>query len=150
MAELYEYGYWGLFLASFLAATVLPLSSEVVLSLLIVNNYDYAACIAIASIGNWMGGMSSYFLGYLGKIEWVEKYLKIKADKITKTKLYLNKRGSLMAFFCWLPIVGDLIAVALGFLRTNIYLTAISMFVGKFLRYLVWGYLTFEANQHLF
>jgi len=97
-----------------------------------------------------MGGMSSYFLGYLGKIEWVEKYLKIKADKITKTKLYLNKRGSLMAFFCWLPIVGDLIAIALGFLRTNIYLTAISMFVGKFLRYLVWGYLTFEANQHLF
>ena len=43
-----EWGYFGLFLASFIAATVLPLSSEIVFSVLIVNNYDLAICLVVA------------------------------------------------------------------------------------------------------
>ena len=59
-----ELGYWGLFAASFLAATVIPLSSEIVLSVLIAKGYDLGASLAVATIGNWLGGLSSswYFI----------------------------------------------------------------------------------------
>ncbi|MFA6703134.1 MAG: DedA family protein, partial [Dysgonamonadaceae bacterium] len=81
---LIEYGYWGLLIASFLAATVLPLGSEVVFSALIVAGLDVWTCIIFATIGNALGGLTCYFIGSLGKTEWVEKYLKIKREKIEK------------------------------------------------------------------
>ncbi|MCP4214907.1 MAG: DedA family protein, partial [bacterium] len=78
MTGLRDYGYLGLFAGSFLAATIVPFSSEALLSAMIYMGYDVTVCVTVASIGNWLGGMSSYFLGYLGKLEWIEKYLKVK------------------------------------------------------------------------
>ncbi len=142
MEFLYEYGLLGLFMASFLAATVLPFSSEALLSLLIAGNFDTAQCIAVATLGNWLGGMSSYYLGYLGKWEWIEKYLRVKPEKIEQWHERMYKRGAVFAFFSWLPLVGDVFAVGLGVLRANWKITAIAMLAGKFLRYLVWGWLS--------
>ena len=82
MAEFAELGYLGLFIASFLAATVVPFSSEVVFSALVFGGLDPWICVIVASLGNWLGGMSSYFLGRLGKMEWIEKYLRVKREKI--------------------------------------------------------------------
>jgi len=87
---LIEYGYWGLLLASFLAATILPLGSEVVFSALIVAGLDVWTCILFATIGNALGGLTCYLIGSLGKIEWVEKYLKIKREKIEKMQIWLH------------------------------------------------------------
>ena len=139
---LFDYNLWGLFLASFLAATVVPFSSEVLLTFLIVNGTDPFTAVLVATAGNWLGGMSSYFIGYLGKWEWIEKYLRIKRETIEKWHNRLYKRGAVFAFLCWVPAVGDIFAVGLGILRTNIWVTAIAMLTGKFLRYLVWGWLT--------
>jgi len=138
-----EWGYLGLFIASFLGATIIPFSSEVVFSLLIINGYDIKVSLLVATIGNWLGGLSSYFLGRLGKWETLEKYFKLKKEKIYKFKTKIDKWGSLLAFFCWLPIIGDPIAVSLGFFRTNYILVAIWMFVGKILRYLIWALITY-------
>lgn len=132
-----EYGYIGLFLASFLAATILPLGSEVVFAALIAMGMDVWICVAVASVGNWMGGMTNYYLGRLGKIEWIEKYLKVKKEKIDKIQSWLEGKGAGMAFFSFLPIVGDIIAIALGYMRANVYIVNITMFIGKFLRYVV-------------
>jgi len=82
MEGLFDYSLWGLFLASFLAATVVPFSSEALLSYLIINGTDPYTAILVASAGNWLGGMSSFGIGYLGKWEWIEKYLRIKREKI--------------------------------------------------------------------
>jgi len=148
MNILYKMGYLGLFLACFLAATILPFSSEAVLSAMIVMGYKVSVCIIIATLGNWLGGMSSYFIGYLGKTEWIEKYLRIKPEKITRMTLFLQKRGGYFALFCWLPVIGDLIAVTLGLIRCNIYKVSAYMFAGKALRYIFSGYLTFIAGEH--
>lgn len=142
MEFLYDYGLLGLFLASFLAATVLPFSSEALLSLMIAGNFDVALCIAVATLGNWMGGMSSYYLGRLGKWEWIEKYMRVKREKIEQWRQRMHRRGAVFAFFCWLPVVGDVFAVGLGVLRYNWEKTALFMLAGKFLRYLVWGWLS--------
>lgn len=134
---LVEYGYVGLFLASFLAATILPFGSEFVFVTLIALGLDPWTCVAVASVGNWLGGMTNYYLGRLGKIEWIEKYLKIKKQRIDKIQQWLEGKGAAMAFFSFLPAVGDIIAIALGYMRANIYVVNISMFAGKFLRYVL-------------
>lgn len=133
-----EWGYFGLFLASFLAATVLPFSSEVVFSALVLAGMNLWGCTIAATIGNFLGGLSCYYLGYLGNVEWIEKYLKIKKEKVERLQNWLNGKGSAMAFFVFLPGVGDIIAVALGFLRANVYAVALFMFAGKLIRYIVW------------
>ena len=66
MESFVEWGYLGLFLSSFLGATIIPLSSEIVLSLLLTQGFDIKLSIIIATIGNWLGGLSSYYLGSLG------------------------------------------------------------------------------------
>ena len=127
--------YFILFLQSFLAATIIPFSSEVVLSGMILNGYDATYCLIFATTGNWLGGMSSYLLGYLGKIEWIEKYLRVKHNKLLKWKTSISKYGSYFALLCWLPIIGDVIAIALGLFKVKVFPVSIYMLIGKFLRY---------------
>ncbi|MCB9018337.1 MAG: YqaA family protein [Paludibacteraceae bacterium] len=145
MENFATYGYFGLFLASFLAATILPLSSEVVLSSLLVAGLDPAGCLFSAAIGNTLGGLTCYWIGLLGKTEWMEKYLKIKYEKMEKVKAWAQGKGSILAALTFLPVVGDLIAVALGFLRSNVWLVLAFMFVGKTIRYIVWMQLHFAV-----
>ena len=121
-----EYGYWGLLLASFLAATILPFSSEVVFAALIAAGLDLWTLIIYATIGNAAGGATCYYLGHLGKVEWLEKWFKIKPESIEKMIQKLKGKGALMGFFGFLPAV------------------MISMTAGKFLRYLIIGYGTGE------
>lgn len=142
MEGLFDYSLWGLFLASFLAATVVPFSSEALLSYVIANGTDAYAAVLVATAGNWLGGMTSYGIGYLGRWEWIEKYLRIERSKIEKWHDRLYRRGAVFAFFSWLPFVGDVFAVGLGLLRSNVVITAVSMLAGKLARYVFWGWLT--------
>lgn len=132
-----EFGYIGLFLASFLAATILPFGSEFVFAGLIAMGMDAWICVGIATVGNWMGGMTNYYLGSLGKIEWIEKYLKVSRERILRMQNWLEEKGAVMAFFSFLPAVGDIIALALGYMRANVYIVNISMILGKFIRYVL-------------
>ena len=137
MEFLIAYGYIGVFIASFLAATILPFSSEVVLTGVLLAGSAYWPCMIAATLGNFLGGMSCYWLGMLGKVEWIEKYLKLDPVKLQKVQDWIKGKGSWMGFFVFLPGIGDFIAVALGFLRANIWVVAISMFLGKAIRYTV-------------
>src|SRR5574344_633444 len=131
MIEFLEWGYLGLFIASFLAATVVPFSSEVVFSALVFGGLDGWTCVFVATAGNWLGGMSCYYLGKLGKLAWIEKYLRVKKEKLDKWLSRFHKYGDWFAFFSVLPGVGDAIAVASGFFRCNVWIVAGSMLLGK-------------------
>jgi len=142
MESFVEWGFLGLFFASFLGATIIPLSSEIVLSILLAKGYDFNLSIIIATIGNWLGGLSSYFLGTLGKWDFVEKYFRIKKEKILSFKTKIDKWGSVGAFFCCLPIIGDPLAISLGFFRVNFLKVSIWMLFGKLVKYVLWAILT--------
>lgn len=136
-----EWGYVGLFLASFLAATVVPFSSELIFSAMVLGGkLDPWACVLVATAGNWLGSLTSYYVGYLGKIEWIEKYLRVSHDKIIKYSIRIQKYGEWMAFFSFVPFIGDVIAVATGFFKCRFVPTAVIMLVGKFVRYAGWMY----------
>jgi Predicted membrane protein len=142
MQTLIEWSYLGLFIATFLAGSILPFSSEFVLSGLLAIGANTGGCLLAATAGNFLGGMTCYYLGHLGKIEWIEKYLGISDEKIQKRIKFLHGKGAFMAFFTFVPLAGDLLAVSLGYMRANLWITSFAMLAGKFLRYVLWIYVT--------
>lgn len=140
MESLIKLGYLGLFIISFLAATIVPISPDVVMGGLVVLKYDLWTCIIVATIGNFLGGVTTYGLGYLGKWEWIEKLFKKSKEDIEKFQSKIRKIAILAAGFTWLPLIGDLIGLSLGFLRFKPIPVFIMMLIGRFLRFMVVGY----------
>ena len=141
---LIEWGLPGMFIAALLAGSVVPFSSEVVLVALVQLGLPPVACLVSATLGNTAGGMPCYYMGRLGKIHWIEKYLKVKKEKVDRMVSFLQGKGAMMAFFAFLPAIGSLIGISLGFLRSNIWLTTSAMLTGKLLRYILLLYV-FES-----
>lgn len=134
---LIDWGIPGLFLSALLAGSIVPFSSELVLVALVEVGLNPVACVLAAALGNTLGGMTCYYMGHLGKVDWIEKYFKVKKEKVDRMEAFLQGKGALMAFFAFLPFVGEVIAIALGFMRSNVWLTTISMFAGKLIRYIL-------------
>lgn len=133
---LVDWGYWGLFVSAFVAGSIVPFSSEAVMILLVKMGLDPVVCIAAATVGNTLGGMTCYWIGTLGKSEWIAK-LGVSNRQLARARKFLAGRGALMGFFGFLPTIGEAIAIVLGLMRSNVWLTGGSMAVGKALRYIV-------------
>ena len=139
MAEFFTPGYLSLFAAAFLAATVLPFGSEFLFSSMVYSGYDFSICLAVASTGNTLGGMTSFALGFFVKWEWLEKYMSISMERVKSLQLKIGDRIAFAALLCWLPVVGDPLAVTLGFMKAPVVRVFIFMFAGKLLRYYLLG-----------
>ena len=134
---LQDLGLFGLFLGCLLSATVIPFSSEALVAGALLLDYSPWTVILVAALGNTIGGMTCYLLGWLCKWSWIEKWLKIKEESLAKAQAKVGKYGSLAALLTWLPVIGDVIAVALGIMRTRVVPTTLFMFIVKGLRYMV-------------
>jgi len=118
--------------ASFIAATIVPLSSEAVLFGYLKLHPEHAVlAVALATLGNTAGGMTTYLIGRLfpGKMNFNEKTLQ-------KVRRY----GPAATFFAWLPLAGDGLCLAAGWLRVNWLATLGFMAAGRLARYLVIAY----------
>jgi membrane protein YqaA with SNARE-associated domain len=85
----------------------------------------------VATVGNTLGGISIYYLGYLGKMEWIEKYAKVKKEKIHAILPKLERFGALAATLSFVPIIGVVVILALGFFHISPFLTILFMTIGK-------------------
>ena len=118
---------WALFTSSFLAATLLPGGSEVVLfGVLKLHPGQFWPALAVATLGNTLGGMSSYLIGRI-----------IPRSQPLKGLAVLQKYGSTALLLAWVPIIGDPLCVAAGWLRLNPWLSTLFIAIGKFARYWV-------------
>lgn len=149
MEWLAEYGYIGLFIGTFLAATIIPFSSDVLLVGMLVAGADPVKTVAVATLGNWLGGLTCYGLGWLGKWEWIEKWLKVSREKLEKQKATIDRYGSVLALLTWLPFVGDLLAVGLGFYKVDFKKTAVFMLIGKCARFVVWAVIYYYVKPYI-
>ncbi len=129
-------GLFGLFLASFLAATILPFSSELILAFFMTKGIDPWLCFMLALAGNFLGGSTNFWIGKLGNPNWLKK-VGVSEETIFKRKHWIEKRGAFIAFFSWVPIIGDPLIVALGFFKSSPIKTHLWMFIGKAIRYLI-------------
>ncbi|MEI6276225.1 MAG: DedA family protein [Prolixibacteraceae bacterium] len=132
---LQQYGLWGLFMAGFLSGSILPFNSEAVMSVLILAGVNGLSCIVVATAGNMLGGISIFYLGFLGRIEWIEKYGKVKMEKIHAILPRLQKYGPVTALLSFVPVIGDVLILGLGFFRISPKLTMLYMLIGKASRY---------------
>ena len=118
---------WALFASSFLAATLLPGGSEAVLyGVVRLHPEKLWPALAVATLGNTLGGMTSYLLGRI-----------IPQARPLRGLDAVRKYGSPVLLLAWVPIVGDPLCVAAGWLRIDPWLAALFIAIGKFARYCV-------------
>ena len=132
-----DHGYWGMAVAAFIAGSVFPFSSEAVMLGLLAIGLDPLKIGIFGTVGNVLGSMFNYWVGTFGRVEWIEKYLHVKRKSLEKAQRFVGGHGAWIGFFCFLPILGSGIAIALGMLRSNVVLTTTSVFLGKAIRYAI-------------
>jgi membrane protein YqaA with SNARE-associated domain len=117
-----------LFALSFVAATLVPLPSEAALFAYVhVRPQEAALAIAVATLGNTAGGMTSYAIGRLIP----QKKLDLKAIG------WVRRYGAAATVLAWLPLIGDALSVAAGWLRLNWLAVLAFMTAGRLARYIV-------------
>lgn len=137
MEYLTELGFLGMFLSAFAAATVLPLSSEVVLISLIVAELNPWILVLVATVGNVLGSVVNYLIGAFGGDYLRTRFLNITDEEFVKFQQRYQKLGSWGLLLAWVPIIGDPITLAAGVLRVNFIWFLMLVTLGKGLRYVV-------------
>lgn len=127
----------GLLAASFLAATLLPFSSEALLAAMALGPWSYTSLLLTASIGNTLGGLVNYAIGRWMPRDRLLRRAGLDEARLQRWEAAVARWGAWAALLCWLPVVGDPLALALGFFRVRPVATAVLMFIGKAARYTV-------------
>jgi len=132
-----EYSVFGLFLASFLAATLLPFSSELLLGVLLNQGVNPYAVLFAATSGNVLGAVVNYGLGAFGGRLILRKWWRMSDPEIQRAEKRFQTFGIFSLLFAWVPVIGDPLTVAAGVLHVNFTAFLLLVSLGKFLRYFV-------------
>lgn len=135
-----DWGYWGMLVAAFLAGSVFPFSSEAVMLGLLAFGLSPLELVVYGTIGNVLGSMFNYCVGRMGRLDWIECYLHVKKESLDKAERFMHGHGAWMGVFAFLPILGSAITIMLGLMRANLFLTILSITIGKLVRYLLLVY----------
>lgn len=118
-------GLAGLFASSFLSATLLPGNSEIVFVALLHHAPELEGrALAVATLGNTLGGMTSYLVGRL-----------FPRPQQSRALAWLTRYGPAALLLSWVPVIGDALCVASGWLRQNAIAATLFIAAGKFARY---------------
>lgn len=125
-----------LFASSFLAATILPFYSEVVLFGLLRKGYDPAALVFVASVGNTLGAVVNWLLGcYLLHFR-ERRWFYFSEKQIEKAQSWFQRYGFWSLLFAWMPIGGDALTLIAGIMKVKLWLFILLVAIGKTLRYI--------------
>ncbi|MDH5358536.1 MAG: DedA family protein [Gammaproteobacteria bacterium] len=130
-----EFGLWGLGISAFLAATILPLSSELVLTTLMLSGESAISLLLIASTGNVAGSMVNYLLGRWGADLILQRWFHLSSQQVNKAEYQFKRYGKWSLLFAWLPIIGDPLTFVAGMLKINFFLFVVLVTIGKAGRY---------------
>lgn len=136
MADLAAYG--GLFLAAFLAATLLPLQSEAALAAaLLSERYPAAALLAVASLGNTLGAVVNWALGRAVERFRHRRWFPVGEPALARAQGWYHRYGRWSLLFSWAPFIGDPLTVAAGVMRERFFVFVALVAIAKTARYLV-------------
>ena len=133
--------YITLFAVSFASATLLPMGSEVLLLYDISLGYSLVWIWLFATLGNTLGSVVNYILGYKGE-EYLESKDYLQKESISKYKHYFQRYGGWLILLAWMPIIGDPITFIAGVLKYKFRYFVILVTISKGIRYMVviWMY----------
>lgn len=128
-----------LFAVSFLAATILPLSSEVYFGALIAEGYRIGSLLFWATLGNTLGACVNWWLGTLVRSNYSRfeeyRWIRIKGEEIERAGVWFNRYGKWSLLVAWAPVIGDALTVFAGVARVPLWQLAGLAGIGKFARY---------------
>ena len=134
--------YLSLFIISFLAATILPFSSELTLAgLIATSDYDNLLLLIVASFGNVLGSVVNWALGSYSRNLTTKKWFPFKETQIERSSKWFRKFGKWSLLFAWVPVLGDPLTLVAGILRVKFIDFIILVAIGKVSRYLIFFYL---------
>jgi len=132
-------GLLGLFVSAFISSTIAPGGSEAVLAYMVSeNNNNVEQLVFIATIGNTLGALTTWFLGYLAAKKFPAE--EMLAKKKQKSLKFVKHWGIWTLFFSWLPVIGDGLCFAGGWLKLPLLLSCVAIFIGKAIRYIFVAY----------
>lgn len=132
---IFQSGYPGLFIVSFLAATLVPIGSEVFVVTMSLLGYNPFIIFAAATTGNTLGAVVNYYVGKYGTDFILSRYISVDPDKRQHLEKRFRKWGSPVLFFAWVPVIGDPLTVAAGGLKLNLIVFLFWVICGKAFRY---------------
>ncbi len=137
--------YFQLFIISFLAATILPLSSELVLStMLLTDSFDKYLLLVVASFGNILGSSVNWYLGKKILIFKEKKWFPANERQIAKGEIYFKKYGIWSLLLAWVPIIGDPLTIVAGILRVKYFTFLLLVSISKISRYIFLIFIIFK------
>ena len=137
--------YLQLLIISFLAATILPLSSELVLStMLLTDSFDKYLLLVVASFGNIFGSSVNWYLGKKILIFKDRKWFPVNEKQIAKSEMYFKKYGIWSLLLAWVPIIGDPLTVIAGILRVKFFTFLLLVSISKTSRYIFLIFIIFK------
>lgn len=130
-----DYGYLGMGILAFLAGTVVPITSEVLLVFFLGIGLNAVGLTLAATVGNTLGGITCFMIGYLTTKEKVQKFFKIPDRRMKRADMLIQKYGYWTAAFSFLPVLGEVFLLSLGIMRVNRFKVISLMALGKLFRY---------------
>ena len=135
--------YAGLFLAAFLAATIIPMQSEAILvGLLLTGEYQPAALLAVASCGNILGAVVNWVVGLFVERVRHSPWFPVSERRMEQAQGWYHRYGRWSLLLCWMPVIGDALTVAAGVMREPFWIFLGIAGSAKLVRYLVLAGLT--------
>ncbi|MEI6614931.1 MAG: YqaA family protein [Chrysiogenales bacterium] len=134
---------------SFLASTLIPLGSEWLLAVMLMNHHDPVMTVAVATLGNTLGALSTWAIGMVGGPFLRRRILRIDAAAEESAKRFYRRYGVWSLFFSWLPFIGDPLCLAGGIFKVGFGRFSLFVFIGKLARYAAVAWMTLEGMQML-
>lgn len=142
---LVNYGFFSLFLLSFLAATLIPLGSEWLLVTMLLSGTEPMTVVAVATAGNFLGALSTYWIGLYGGEFLKRRVLRLDQKNTLKAERFYARFGSYSLLLSFLPIVGDPLCMIGGVLRVGFIRFSLLVVSGKLARYAAVAWVTLQG-----
>ncbi len=121
------------------------MSSEAALSAAIALGWPVWPSLIWVFLGNWLGATSNYLIGRFATLDWIEHWVRIKKTKVSYMQHFVQGRGVWLSLISFFPTLGNVLVICYGISRTPFWKVGSLMAIGRFLRYLVWYWITIGA-----
>lgn len=138
-------GYFGIFIAAFIASTLFPAPSELIILIAFENSFNVYLVILVATVGNVLGSLTNYYIGYFSSSQKLMSKFKLSTNKIEYWTKKSEKYGYWLGLLAWIPIIGDPLIAVVGFLRVKIVPLTGMIIIGKLSRYIIVTAIYFQS-----
>jgi membrane protein YqaA with SNARE-associated domain len=132
-----QFGYWGIFLISYLSATLIPLFSEAAVVAVYALGFNVWLIILFSTCGSVLGSVTNYYVGKKGTDFVLARYFKVEPESLVRAERFFERWGSITLFFSWVPFIGDPLTLVAGVAHVDFRVFIFWVTIGKLLRQFV-------------